>query len=69
MDIQQLATIFSSTFDPTHQQEAEKRLDEVKIELKFKFPVDHAEQPRGKFLLINLLTIYFLLVSLAFMVL
>ncbi|XP_031553148.1 importin-7-like [Actinia tenebrosa] len=35
MDIQQLATIFSSTFDPNHQQEAEKRLDELKYHQGF----------------------------------
>jgi len=31
MDIPQLATILSSTFDPNLRQEAEKKLNEVKI--------------------------------------
>lgn len=42
MDIPQLATILSSTFDPNLREEAEKKLNEVKINCKLMIHVrDH----------------------------
>lgn len=47
MDIQQLATVFSSTFDPNLRQDAEKRLEEVrfpqKTTIKIQACIDHTD--------------------------